>query len=120
MIFIAWCGIIQISIMEINEIALENNTGSETETFVFNSSTENQIQIMPFSQQSTNTGKLLSNISAMACTLRDIKKVYSAIDIQNNDIFLTLADTGEVVSVNKVIREWRESNYNEKDSFRRC
>jgi len=52
--------------------------------------------------------KLCDNIGTMVDCMNSIGKTYKYIDIQNTDIFLTLADTGEIVSVNQLVKDWRE------------
>ena len=41
--------------------------------------------------------------------LKIINDIYSIIQITGSDIFLTLADTKEKVSVNELVKFWREN-----------
>lgn len=50
----------------------------------------------------------LKDITEMANCLNKIGKIYEVINVQHDDIFLTLADTHEIISVNQVIKEWRQ------------
>lgn len=48
---------------------------------------------------------LVSHYYSTNDVLDSIKKRYSLIDIHRDDIFLTLANTGEIVSVNTLLQE---------------
>ncbi len=41
--------------------------------------------------------------------LKNINKIYSIIQVTGDDILLTLADTKEKVSVNELVKFWREN-----------
>nr|QBK86082.1 MAG: hypothetical protein LCMAC101_06770 [Marseillevirus LCMAC101] len=42
-------------------------------------------------------------------SLKDINKIYFRIQINSDDILLTLADTKEKISVNELVTFWREN-----------
>lgn len=52
--------------------------------------------------------KVIDDIETMVDCLSNINMVYKLINIQHDDIFLTLADTGEIVSVNQLVKDSRE------------
>jgi hypothetical protein len=55
----------------------------------------------------TGISGCMNSIATMSSTLWEIRKIYKLIDIQENDIFLTMADTGEIFSVNQLVKDSR-------------
>ena len=52
---------------------------------------------------------MLSDIRQMAEGLCEIKKTYSLINIEKTDILVTMADTNEILSVNELVKFYREN-----------
>jgi len=55
-----------------------------------------------------STTPLTNQLNSMTNTIENISKIYSKINIESDDILLTMVDTGETLSINEVITEWRE------------
>jgi hypothetical protein len=94
-------------LITVGDFTVEKSLGyipiGNVSTGVYNVSTS-----APFNSGVSSIDKCINTMSSMLNTMQNIANVYSLIDIQNDDIFVTLKDTGEVLSVNALVKEHRE------------
>ena len=72
--------------------------------------TETSVPLTKFftaTSKTKNTENLdaFGKIEHMLDTMKDIEKIYSLVNIQSEDIFITIAKTGEIVSLNKLLSD---------------
>ena len=51
---------------------------------------------------------LVDKMESMVSALSNISQIYSFIDVQSDDIFVTMNDTGEIYSVNQLVKDKRQ------------
>jgi hypothetical protein len=87
-----------------NNISTESYTSLST-SLVTSSSTSFHKRNYPYNSHLQGISNLCSDISSMVNTLSSISKIYELIDIQNTDVYITLASTKEIFSVNQLIKD---------------